>query len=165
VSDGEYDSEHDSDVDMRMENDVNAPDRVDIDSDVNNQRDGDDGEKKGEEKEAADEEYEVKEQGEDQDEEEDKDEDDGKDTQTIGQGEMVYTSADNVDNMVDDQAMVLPEQCQKIRKDTAWPQLRAPGLCPHTGEPCPRPQSPATHHLGGPDHLGLGTPNIPCLAV
>jgi len=33
-SDGEYDSEHDSDVDIRMEDDVDAPDGVDLDGDV-----------------------------------------------------------------------------------------------------------------------------------
>jgi hypothetical protein len=33
-SDGEYDSELDPDVDMRMEDDVNALDGVDLDGDV-----------------------------------------------------------------------------------------------------------------------------------
>jgi len=44
---------------------------------------------------------EDEEEEEDEDEEEDKDEDDGKEPRTIGQGEMVNTSADGVDNMVD----------------------------------------------------------------
>jgi len=40
--DGDYDSEFD--VDMCMEDDVDAPDRVDIDGDVDMERDGEDGE-------------------------------------------------------------------------------------------------------------------------
>jgi len=39
---GEYDSEHDCDVDMRKEDDVDAPDSVDWDGDVDMERDGDD---------------------------------------------------------------------------------------------------------------------------
>ena len=39
---GEYDSEQDSDVDMCMEDDVDAPDGVDLDDDVDMERDGDD---------------------------------------------------------------------------------------------------------------------------
>jgi len=46
---------------------------------------------------------------EEDEEEEDEDEDDGKKPRTIGQGEMVNTSAENVDTMVDDQPIVLPE--------------------------------------------------------
>ena len=53
---------------------------------------------------------EDKDQEEDKDEEQDKDEDDGKEPRTIGQGEMVITSADNVDSMVEDEPIVLPEQ-------------------------------------------------------
>ena len=44
----------------------------------------------------------------DEDEEEDKN-DDGKEPWTIRQGEMVNTSAYDVDTMVDDQPIVLPE--------------------------------------------------------
>jgi len=57
----------------------------------------------------------------DEDEEEDMDEDDGKEPQTIGQGEMVNTSADDVDTMVDDQPIVLPEQCQEMREQIPRP--------------------------------------------
>ena len=39
---GEYDSEQDSDVDMCMEDDVDAPEGVDLDDDVDMERDGDD---------------------------------------------------------------------------------------------------------------------------
>jgi hypothetical protein len=38
----------------------------------------------------------------DEDEEEDNDEDDGKEHGTIGQGEMVNTSADDTDTMIED---------------------------------------------------------------
>ena len=41
-SDGEYDSELDPDVDMRMEDNVDAPESIDLDGDVDMGRDGDD---------------------------------------------------------------------------------------------------------------------------
>jgi hypothetical protein len=44
------------------------------------------------------------------DKEEQEDEDNGKEPLTIGQGEMINTSADDVDTMVDDELTVLPEQ-------------------------------------------------------
>jgi hypothetical protein len=84
---------------MSMEDDVNAPDGVDLDGDVDMDRDSDDDEEEDEEKEDAEE-------------VEDQDEDDGNEPLTLGQGEMVNTSADNVDTMVDDQPIVLPEQGQ-----------------------------------------------------
>ena len=154
-SDGEYDSELDPDVDMRMEDDVDAPDGVDLDGDVDMERDGDDDEEEDEEEE--DEEKE--------DEEEDKDEDDGKEPRTIGQGEMVNTSADDVDTMVDDQPIVLPEQCQEMREHTPRPQPPAPAPRPQTPDPGPRPRTPETHPLSGLEHLGLVTPQKPRPAV
>jgi hypothetical protein len=69
---------------------------------------------------------------EDEDEEEDKDVDDGKEPRTIGQGEMVNTSGDDADTMVDDEPTVLPEQRrdmgqgQEMREHTPWPQPPAP---------------------------------------
>jgi len=150
-SDGEYDSEPDPDVDMRMEDDVDALDSVDLDGDVDMERDGDDDEEKDEEKE--DEEVVVEE---DEDEEEDQDEDDGKEPRTLGKGEMVNTSADNVDTMVDDRPIVLPEQGQEMREYTPRPQ---------PPEPRPRPRIPETHPLRGLEHLGLVTPQKPRPAV
>jgi hypothetical protein len=41
-SDGKYDPELDSIVDMRMEDDVHTPDAVHLDSDVDMERDGED---------------------------------------------------------------------------------------------------------------------------
>jgi len=158
-SDGEYDSELDPDVDMRMEDDVDAPDGVDLDGDVDMERDGDDEEEEDEKKEDEEEE-EV-----DENEEEDKDEDDGKEHRTIGQGEMLNTSADDVDTIEDDQQIVLPEQCQEMREHTPWPQPPAPAPRPQTPDPCPRPQTPETHPLSGLEHLGLVTPQKPRLAV
>jgi hypothetical protein len=105
VSGGEYDSELDPDVDMCMEDDVNSPDSIASDRDVDMQTDGDDEE--GEDEKTED----VEEEEVDENENEDKNEDDGKELQMIGQGEMVNTSADDVDTMVDDQPIVLPEQC------------------------------------------------------
>jgi hypothetical protein len=150
-SDGEYDSELDPDVDMRMEDDVDAPDGVDLDGDVDMERDGDDEEEEDEKKEDEEEE------------EVDEDEDDGKEPRTIGQGEMVNTSADDVDTMVDDQPIVLPEQGQEMREPR--PQPPAPAPRPQTPEPRPRPRTPETHPLSGLEHLGLVTPQKPRPAV
>jgi hypothetical protein len=158
-SDGEYDSELDPDVDMRMEDDVDAPDGVDLDGDVDMERDGDHEQEEDEKKE--DEEEEVV----DEDEEEDKDEDDGKEPRTIGQGEMVNTSADDVDTMVDDQPIVLAEQCQAMREHTPQPQPPAPAPPPQTADPRPRPRTPETHPLSGLEHLGLVMPQKPRPAV
>jgi hypothetical protein len=158
-SDSEYDSELDPDVDMRMEDDVDSPDGVDLDGDVDMERDGDDEEEEDEKKE--DEEEEVV----DEDEEEDKDEDDGIEPRTIGQGEMVNTSADDVDTMVDDQPIVLPEQCQEIHEHTPRPQPLASAPWSQTPDPRPRPRTPETHPLSGLEHSGLVTPQKPHTAV
>jgi len=159
-SDAEYDSELDHTVDMRIEDDVDAPDSVDLDGDVDMERDSDDDEEKDEEKE---DEEEVEE--EDEDEEEDQDKDDGKEPWTLGQGEMVNSSADNVDTMVDDQSIVLPEQGQEIREHTPRPQPLAPAPRPQTLEPRPWPRTPETHPLNGLEHLGLVKPQKPRPAV
>ena len=92
------------------------------------------------------------------DEEEDKDEDDGKEPRTIGQGEMVNSSADDVDTMVDDQPIVLPEQCQEIRGHTPQPQQPASAPRPQTPDPRSRPRTPETHPLSALEHLGFVTP-------
>jgi len=146
-SDGDYDSELDPDVDMRMEDDVDAPDGVHLDGDVDMERDGADDEEKDEEKEDE----EVVEE-EDEDEEEDQDEDDGKEPWMLGQGEMVNISADDVDTMVDDKPIVLPEQGEEMREHTPRPQ---------PPEPHPLPPTPETHPLSGLEHLGLVTPRKP----
>jgi len=151
--DGDDDSEHDSGVDMGMENDVGTPDGVDLDGDVDMERDADDEEEQDEEEE--DEEKEDEEE-EEEEEEEDKDEDDAKEPRTIGQGEMVNTSADDEDTMVDDQQIVLAEQGQEMGEHTPRPQPPAPA---------PRPHTPETHRLSGLEHLGFVTPQKPCPAV
>jgi hypothetical protein len=96
-SDSKSNPEHHPDVAMRMEDDVDAPDGVDLDSDVDMQRDGDDEEKEDEEEE--DKVEEDKEEEEDEDDEEH----DGKDPRTISQRVMVHTPADYIDRIVDDQ--------------------------------------------------------------
>jgi len=159
-SDGEYDSELDPDVNMRLQDDVDTLDGVDLDGDVAKERDSDDDEGKDEEKE---DEEEVEED--DEDEEEDQDEDDDKEPRTLGQGEMVNTSADDVDTMVDDQPIVLPEQGQEMREHTPRPQSLAPAPRPQTPEPRPQPQTPETYPLSGMEHLGLVTPQKPRPAV
>jgi predicted TIM-barrel fold metal-dependent hydrolase len=118
---------------MRMEDYVVAPDGVDLDGNVHIERDGDDGEEEAEEVEDEkneDEEEEVVVV--DEDEEEDKDEDDGKEPRTIGEGEMVNTSADEVGTMVDDQPIVLRQQVQEMREYTPWLQPPAPAPRPNT---------------------------------
>jgi len=107
-SDGEYDLENNSDVDLHLEDNVDALDGVDLDGDVDMAEDGDDDEEEGEEEEDEEEEQEG-------DEEKEEDEDDGKEPQKIGQGEMVNTSAENVATMVDDQPTVPPEYGQEMR--------------------------------------------------
>jgi hypothetical protein len=118
-----------------------------------------------EEKEDEEEEDEEVEEDEDEDEEEDQDEDDGTDPRTLGQGEMVNTSADDVETIVDDQPIVLPEQGQEMRKHTPRPHPPAPAPRPQTSESHPRPLTPETHPLSGQEHLGLVTPQKPRPAV
>ena len=115
--DGEYDTEIDLDVDMCMEDDVDALDGVDLDGDVDMERDCEDEENKEEE------------DG-NEEEDEDEDEDNGKEPRMLGQGEMVNTSADNVDTMVVDEPTVLPKQGQEMSEHTPRPQLQAPAPRP-----------------------------------
>jgi hypothetical protein len=68
---------------------------------------------------------------------EDQDEDDGKDPRTLGQGEVVNTSADDVDSIVGNQPIVLPEQGEGMHEHTPQPDPPAPAPRPHTPEPCP----------------------------
>jgi hypothetical protein len=110
MSDCEYESEHESDVDVCMEEEVATPDSIDLDGDVNMERDSDDDEEEDEEEEDEEKEDEEVVDNKDEDEEEDKKEDGGKELQTIGQGEMVNTSADDVDTIVGNQPIMLPEQ-------------------------------------------------------
>jgi len=173
-SDGKYHSELDPDVDMRMEDDVEATNGVDLDGDVDMERDGDDEEEEDEEEDdekkeevVVDEDEKVdKDEKKDKEEEEDKDEDDGKEPRTIGQGEVVNTSADDVDTMVDDQPIVLPEQGKEMREHTSQPPPPpVPAPWPQTSEPCPLPRMPETHPLSGLEDSGLVTPQKPRLVV
>ena len=142
-SDGEYDSVHDPHIDMRMENDVDAPDVVDLDRDLHMERDSDDEEEEYEE--------EKDKLEDDEDEEENENEDDGKKNRMISHGEMVNTSADDVVTMVDEQPIVLPEQGQEMRNNTPQPQPPAPAPWPQTPDFRPRPPTPETHPISGLD--------------
>jgi len=144
-------------VDVRKEDDVDAPDGVDFDGNVDMERHGDNEEEEDEEEEdeeKEDEEEEEEDKDEDE-EEEDKDGNDGNEPRTIGQGEMVNSSADDVDTMVDDQPIVLPEQGHEMREHTTQQQTPARAQCPHTPEPYPRPRTLPTRPLSGLEHLGL----------
>jgi len=89
---------------------------------VDIERDGDDEAVEDKEKEDEEEDDEEEEEHEDDEDDEDDDEDDGKECWTIGHREMVNTSADNQDMMVDDQARVQPEQAQGMGAHTPWSQ-------------------------------------------
>jgi hypothetical protein len=119
-SDSEFDSELDHDVDPCMEDEVDTPDSVDLDGDVDMERVSDDEVEKDEQEEVE--------------EEEDEDDDDGKEPRTIGLGEIINKSADDVDTMVDDQPIVLPEQGQEMCKHILWTQLLAHAPQPQTPE-------------------------------
>jgi len=131
-----------------------------MERDVDNEEREDD---KEEDEEEEDEEEEEEE--EDKDEKEDKDEDDGKEPRTIGQGELVNTSEDKVDTMVDDQPIMLPEQCKEMHEHTPQPQPPAPAQWPHTVEPHPRPPTLKMYPISGLEHLGRVTPQEHHLAV
>ena len=136
---------------------MDPPDGVDLDGNVDMEWDGDD--EAGEDNEEGDT---VQK---DEVEEENEDEDDDKEPQTIDQGEMVNTLADNVDAMVDDQAIMQPEQGQKIRTHTPWPQPPAAAQQPRTPEPFPRQQTLDNHSLSGYEFLALVRPRRHRLAV
>lgn len=91
---------------------------------------------------------------------EDKGEDDkdGKEPWMIGQEEMVNTSADDVNNMVVDHQIVLPEQGQELRKHTRRPQPLEASSQPQTPEPQLQPLTQATLANCGLDNLGSGMP-------
>jgi len=114
---------------MRIANDVNALYSLDSDGDVMMEWDGDDEEEEDEEEEDEEEEGEEKEE-EVEDEEDDEDEDDGKEPRTIGQGEIINTSDDNLDSIVDVQSIIIPKQHEEMCEHTLWPQPLppAPGL-------------------------------------
>jgi len=177
-SDCNYDSEYDSDVGIWMKDDVDTLYCIDLDGDVHIGRDSDDEAEEDrvedeeqeedteeEEKEEEEAEEEEEEEEEDQDEKEDENEDDGKEPRTIGQGEMVNTSAEDVDTMVDNQPIALPEQAQELHPYTQRPQPPAPSPRPQTPEPHPPLQTLESHTVGGLGFLGLLTPQKPCPAV
>jgi hypothetical protein len=93
-----------------MQDDVDAMECADLDGDVDTERDGDNAN--------VEDEQEYAEEDEDEDREDDESEDDGKESRTIGQGEMVSTSPDDIDTMVDDEAILRPEQGQEMHEHT-----------------------------------------------
>ena len=153
-SDGEYDSENESDQYMRMEDDVDAPDGVDSDGDVDIEWDGDD---QDEEDEVEEDEEEHEEEEEDEDEDKDEDQDDSKEPQTISQGEIVNTLADDVDTIVDNQPTVLPQHGQEMCEHTPRPLPSAPAPRPRTPEHCPQPRTQVPHPLCGLEFPGRVT--------
>jgi len=133
-------------VDIPGQDDVDAPYGIDLDSDVDMERDGDD---EVEEDDEEDDEDKEDDEDEEDDDDEDEDEDDGKEPRMIGQGEMVHSSADDVDAMVEDQLIVLPEEGQEMREHCPQPHPLAPAPRPETLESLPWPQPPQPHPLSG----------------
>jgi hypothetical protein len=126
---------------MHMENDEDTPDGIDLDCDVDKERDGDNEEAEDEEEQEVKKEDEKEQEEEvvDEDEKESTDENDGKEPRTIGEGEVVNTSVDDVDTIVYDQPILLPDQRPEMRKaylmDTssyACPMTTNPGASPTT---------------------------------
>jgi hypothetical protein len=114
-SDGKNNLEHNSVRDIPMQDDMVTVDGVDVDCDVHMEIDA--ANEEAEDEEEEDEKEEDKEKDNEQDdeeeneheEEENEDEDDGNEPRMIDQREMVIISTDNLDTMVDDQPIVLPE--------------------------------------------------------
>ena len=79
---GKYDSEHDSNVDMHMADDVDALDGIDLDRNVDMERDGNDEEKEDDEEE---DEKEEEDEDEEEEEEEEEEEDVDVDQQLLGE--------------------------------------------------------------------------------
>jgi hypothetical protein len=76
----------------------------------------------------------------------------------MGEREMINTSADDTDTMVDDQPSALPKHAQEMLENTPWVQALAPTAQPETPEPHTRQQTPETHTPSGLEFLGLVTP-------
>jgi len=103
-----------------MENDVDAPDNISFDGNADTEREGDD--------EAEEDEVEKYVEEEDEQEEQDIDVDDGKEPRMFAQGDMVNTSADDVDTMADNYPVVLPEEGQEMHEQA--PQTQPPPPAP-----------------------------------
>ena len=119
-------------------------------------RDSDDEEEEDEEEE-DDEKEDEEEEEENGDEEEDKDEDEGKEPRTIGQGDMLITSADHVHTLAGNQPTVLPEQGQEMHKRTPRPHPLAPTPRQPTLLCRPQRQTLETHPLCCLEYSGLVT--------
>jgi hypothetical protein len=145
-----------------MEDEVDAPEGMNLDDNVDLVKPSDD--KEEEDEEVEDEEVDD-EKEEDEGEEEDKEEDHGKEPRKIGQEEMVNTSADDVNAMVNTQPIVLPEQGHEMSEHTPRPQPPAPTPRPQTLNPHAQSQTLHTHSFTGLEQLGLMTPQIPHPAV
>ena len=78
---------------------------------------------------------------------------------------MANKSADNIDTIVGNQPIMLPEQGQEMCKHTPQQKPLAPAQGPQSPEPCPRPWTAETHPVVGLEFLGLVTPQKPRPAV
>jgi hypothetical protein len=71
---------------------------------------------------------------------------------------MVYTWADNIDTIVDDEPNMLPEPGLVMGESTPRPERPVPAPRPHTPEPLPQPRTPETFPITGLEYLGLRKP-------
>jgi hypothetical protein len=136
-SDGEYDSEHDYDVNLCIGDIVDTPDSVDLDGDGDMEINSHDDDEENAEVQDVEQEDENEEENEDK--EEDENEDDHNKPLTFIQGEMIHTSANTVDTLLDNQPIVLPEQVQEIWEHTPSAQPPVTALWLQTPEPRKRP--------------------------
>ena len=112
-----------------------------------------------------DDDEEEDEEEEDEAEEEDEDGDNGKEPRTIGEGEIINTSACDFHTRGDNQPVVRPEHGQEMRKHTPRPQHHAPTAWSQTPELHPQPPTRETYPLSGLEFLGLVMPQNRRLAV
>jgi hypothetical protein len=78
---------------------------------------------------------------------------------------MVNTSADDVDTMVDDQPIIVPDQGQVIHEHTPRAKPLASAPWPQSPEPHPRAQTLETNPPNGLQHLRLVRAQNPQLVV
>jgi hypothetical protein len=152
---------------------VDAPVCAELDGDVDIERDGND-EEEGDKDDGDEEEEHKKEEGEvveneeeeiEDEENEEEDEDNSNEPWTISQAQMGNTSDDNVETMVGDQAIMLPDEGQMMSEPTAQQQPLAPAPWPQTMQPRPQARTPKTDSLTGLQDLGMVTLQKPHMAV
>ena len=136
-----------------MEENVDAPDGVELDGDVDMETDGEDEDDEDQEKVMVD------------GEEEHEDQENGKEPRTIGQREILNPLADDAVTMADDQPTVPPQTGQEAWEHTPRPLPPVPAPRPQTAPRRPPPRTPETHTLTGLEFLELLSSQKPHVAA